>query len=509
MELQKLIAERERKDSRSLERFSRKVGQHANLRPWQRFGVLLVLSGILFGFVGFASKELAIVVVPCSLAAIVVGVISFRVGKYRDRIELTLPSYEKLVHPPQARPAKEKIQELEDEIATELAKRFDQERKSKRAMLLAKESYAALEDCDYLRAYVAGRACLKVDKKSVEGALALAVACASYGQIQNMAKLLAFVQKHTGFKTFSTAWGAAWAALLAGDLVRAEAMLERALKLQPQKTTLLSLLAIAQSRRGKLQSSIMNARQACEADPASRGKTKFLIARLLDGGFTHEAQEKVERVQSDLDTDLELMFSMSQLHLLKRNYTEADQWTARIKQSGVSAQLLVRLGKLYETARLKDQATTLYQEALSVDHFPEAHLGLGRLEVERNNKTAARKHILAALNVDRPVGKEGVTTWQMLTPILTQMLGLHDPVLNCRAWIASFPSDGQPVNLAGQRFMVYASDLSQAQEYFQTMLNAFQPEKPPLIMPQSNWSVAPRPLQPDGPVRPGVQGIWK
>jgi hypothetical protein len=56
--------------------------------------------------------------------------------------------------------------------------------------------------------------------------------------------------------------------------------------------------------------------------------------------------------------------------------------------------------------------------------------------------------------------------------------------------------------------MVYAGDLPQAQEYFQTLLNAFQPAKPPMLLPQNSWSTAPRPLQPDGPVRPGVQGIW-
>jgi len=61
-------------------------------------------------------------------------------------------------------------------------------------------------------------------------------------------------------------------------------------------------------------------------------------------------------------------------------------------------------GKLYEAARLKDHSSKLYQEALATDHFPEAHLALGRLETEQNSKDQARQHILAALNVDRTVG---------------------------------------------------------------------------------------------------------
>ena len=507
-ELQRLMAEQEKKDSKALEKFSRKTNLHANLRPWQSFGFLLVLGGTLCGLAGLASKELAIIIVPCSLTAIVAGVIAYRLGKYRDRLILPVPDYTKLVHPAAEKQTKEQIQEKQKEIEAELVKRFEKEKKSKKAMLLAKESYAALATCDYLRAHVAARQCLNYDKKSVEGALALAVACATFGQIPDTARLLAFVQKQAGFKTFSTAWGAAWAGLLASDWVRAEAMLEKALKLEPQQSTLLSLLAIAQSRRGKLQSSIANARRACEADRASREKIKYLIARLLDGGYTREAQELLEQVKADLDTDVELMFTMAQLHLLQRNAEEAHQWTARVKQTGATANMLVRLGKLYEAARLKEHSSKLYQEALATDHFPEAHLALSRLETEQNNKAQARQHILAALNIDRTVGKDGVNTWQILRPILSQMLWLHAPIPNCQAWVAAFPVNGQPAVLAGQNFMVYAPDLPQAQAYFQTMLEAFQPGKPPLILPQSNWSAAPKPLQPDGPVRPGVQGLW-
>ena len=507
-ELQRRMAEQERKDSKALEKFSRKSGRLAHLRPWQGFGTLLVLAGFICGIIGICSQESTIILVPCGLVAIVAGVVAFRLGKYRDRFALAVPTYEKLVHPPEATPTSENIQEMQKLIEVELAKKFEQERKSKKAVLLAKEAYAALEACNYLRAHVAARACLKVDKKSIEAALALAVACASFRQIPTTVQMFTFVQRQTGFKTFSTTWGGAWAAILAGDWVQSESMLEQALKSQPRQSTLLSLLAIAQSHRGKLQSSILNARRACEADPASRQKAIFLIARLLDGGFTREAQEKIEQLRAYLDSDHELMFCMAQLNLLQGHSNDANHWTDRIKQGGAKPQMLIRLGKIHESARQKDQAAALYHEALAMDHFPEAHLGLGRLHTERNNKAEARKHILAALDVDRQLGKDGVNTWQVLQPILNQMLWLHDPVPSCRAWIVELPAKAQPAALAGQSFMVYAPELSQAQEYFQTMVNAFQPNKPPITLPQNIWTTAPRPLQPDGPVRPGVQGTW-
>jgi tetratricopeptide (TPR) repeat protein len=320
--------------------------------------------------------------------------------------------------------------------------------------------------------------------------------------------LLHFVQKRTGFNTFSTAWGAAWAALLLSDWLRAEAMLEKALKYQPEETTLLPLLAIAQYHRGKFQSSIINARHACEADPASLEKAKFLIARWLDGGYAREAQRKLQQFQSDLETDTDLMVSMAQLQLLLHNVAGAAQWTERAKQAKAPAQTFVRLGRIHETARLPDQAANLYQEALSGGHYPEAHLGLGRLEAERNNRAEARKHLLAALNVESPVGKSGANTWQLLQPTLTQLNGLEDPIPGCRAWIAKVPPNALPAAVAGQQFMVYATELSGAQQYLQSMFLAFQPGKPPVILSPNTFRPAPRPIQPEGPVCPGVQGLW-
>jgi tetratricopeptide (TPR) repeat protein len=258
-----------------------------------------------------------------------------------------------------------------------------------------------------------------------------------------------------------------------------------------------------------LQSSILNARRACELYPHSPERLKFLIARLLDGGFTRQAQELMRQMSTDMENDPEVMLYMAQFHLLQHNAAEADDWTARLKASGASPQRLIRAARYYETARLTDKAAGLYQEALAAEHYPEAHLGLGRIEVGRNNKAEARKHILAALNVDRPVGKEGATTWQIFHPILSQMLWLQEPTAKCEAWMFAFPGNSQPPALAGQSLMVYASDLEQAQVYLRTVMNALKPGKPPMILNATGWKLAPRPLQPDGPVRPGVQGLWQ
>ncbi|HEY1787525.1 MAG TPA: M48 family metalloprotease [Verrucomicrobiae bacterium] len=506
-QLQHLLAEGEKKDSKALGRFSRKLGQRAHLQRWQLLGFFLVLGGFVFGLISLFAGAGPVALV--CLAGIVAGGIAIRLGRYRDRFVLPIPDYSKLIHPSRDKSTAEAIQQKQKDIEAEITRRVGQERGAARTALLVRESYSALETCDYLRAHVAARMCLRSDKRSIEGALAQAVACAAFNQIPSAVQSLAFVQRRTGLRTFSTCWGAAWAGLLSSDWVRAEAMLEKALKEQPQQSGLIPLLALAQSRRGKLQSAIANARLACEADPRSADKLKFLIARLVDGGFTNEAQQWLKRLDTDSDSDPDLMLSLAQLSLLRRDFDQAERWTARIKELNNSPQSLVRLGKLYETARQDDQAVSLYRQALETGHFPEAHLGLGRIESGRNNKDDARRHTLAALNTDLPVGQQGATTWQILHPILAQMLWLREPAANCRAWIASFPTNVQPAPLAGQSLVVYAPDLPQAQEHLTGFLEALQPGKPPVVSSSSKWSPAPRPMQPVGPVRPGVQGLWR
>jgi hypothetical protein len=89
------------------------------------------------------------------------------------------------------------------------------------------------------------------------------------------------------------------------------------------------------------------------------------------------------------------------------------------------------------------------------------------------------------------------------------MLWLQQPIVSCQAWMVAFPGNSQPAALAGQTLMVYAGDQQQAQEHLRTVLNALQPDKPPVALNANYWKLAPRPMQPDGPVRPGVQGFWK
>src|SRR5439155_14330283 len=133
---------------------------------------------------------------------------------------------------------------------------------------------------------------------------------------------------------------------------------------------------------------------------------------LLDGGFLREAQERLQKLQSESQTDTELMFAMVRLNLMLRRREKAGEWTEVLKRSSPEANTLVQLGRIYEDGRQQEHAAALYTEALSRGHYPEAHLGLGRLAAGKN-KEQARRHLISALDLSRQPGEGGAGSLQV------------------------------------------------------------------------------------------------
>jgi len=294
---------------------------------------------------------------------------------------------------------------------------------------------------------------------------------------------------------------------LLDELTPAEAFVELARKKRPNAPTLLALLAICQSQRGKLQSAILNARSACASGSTCKEHEKLLIDLLLQAGYLREAQERLNKLEAETKKDGELMFSMVRLNLLLRNLAAAAEWTELLKKSSSDAHTLVRLGEIHEVARQHEKAGAFYSEALAAAHYPEALLGLGRLDAACNNRVQAKRHVLAALDITRQGGKKGVGTLPLFGRILGQLLSLEDPVPNCRAWIAKLNGNTSPAVLANTSFMIYSTGRQEAEQSLRTLLDAMQPGLPPVLPTTICWREAPKEQQPDSPVRPGVQGV--
>ncbi len=507
-EIQRVAAQEEEKDSKELRKWVRKARRRGQSNGWELAGWVLGLIGAGTGVAAWLLNELSFGLGSFAVIAVVGAVLLHRAGRYKDRMLLPVPDFALLKEPPPPPRTDEERQAAQKVIEAQLSELVATEKKSRqKAALLAMECYAALGRCDYLRAYVAARKCRDEVPDSIEGAIGMVVAAAGLQLPDPHNLALAQLQLRAGFTTPSTTWAAAWALLLFGEWARAEAFLLVVIKDRPDEPTFLMLLALCQSRRGKLQSAMLSARKACTPAPRNKEHAKLLITLLLDGGYMREAEERLQPLEAEARQDAELAFAKVRIALLHRAADLAAEWTARAKENAKQPRLLVRLGEAYEMAREDERAAGLYQEALAVGFYPEACLGLARLEANRKNHEQTRRHLLEALDVVRPLGTEATGPLPLFHRTITSLLELQEPVLNCQAWIAKFGVNVLPEVLKNQQFMVFAISQMQAEGFVRVILQAMHPGSPPPLPETIHWRQAPKQQQPDGPVRPGVQGV--
>lgn len=506
-EIQRVAVEQEEKDSRDLERWRRKGRRGSELRPLQGFGAIVGIAGVVVAVIVCCSATVTtgLIILAVALAA---GISLYRLGRYKDRHDLPVPDFAVLDAGWKGAGNGTDITKAQDDIAAELRSRVAERRKSrdKQAFLVA-ECYDALGRCDYLRAHVAGRLCLEIRNDSIEGALGFAVAAAGLRQEPQVQEVMAFLQKTTGFSTPSTAWGAAWVSYLSGDWASAEAFLGHLRRTRPGEPTFPLLLASSRACRGKLQSAIVVAREACAQSPVKWEHAKLLIGMLLQAGYVREARERLESLEPGHRQDPEFMFFMVQLSLIQGKLEEAEQWTGLLRQSPASAHYLVRLGEVHESSRMDDQALEFYRKSLETAHFPEALLGMARIAANRRDTEEARKRLLAALDTRKTVGEGGAGALQLFHQIIARLRALHEPAPECRSWIATFSAEGVPAALANQSLIVCARNRTEAEQHLNLVVGAMVPDNPPLLPRVVTWKDAPSEQQPDGPVHPGVHAV--
>jgi Zn-dependent protease with chaperone function/tetratricopeptide (TPR) repeat protein len=502
-QIQRVAAEQERKESRELKRWARKLAVRRQLRPLQLVAIALMVLGfiLLIGFVTAADFAALIILLPMIGA----GYALFRFDRYKDRVPMPSPEFGALRSWKRGSNLQQQIDGTEKELRTILAAEKTTRAKTQRAI---EECYSALGKCDYLRADVVARYVLReLNNKSLEALMGLSVSAAAFGDYQSSGAAFAAVQKRTGFLTPATLWAAGWTLALAGEWSQAEALLGQAILLRPNDATVLSLLALVQSRRGKLHSAIENARKACKLKPGNNEHARQLTLLLLDAGFVREAQPRLMAVQSDASYDSELALSMVRLHLILRQFDHAERWTKTVTGFGGRPDLALRLGEAYELARRVDAAEGFYRQALNGGFHPEACIGLSRIEAQKGNHFDAERYLLSAIDTSRAVGENGANAMACLPAALGGLVGLRDPVPACRAWIATVPGNAPVPAVANVPLLVYAPVKAEAEQYLEKVLGAMDRRMGSPMSPQVAWREAPRDYQPAGPVRPGVQCI--
>jgi Zn-dependent protease with chaperone function len=495
---------REERDSRRLRQWAREMRVATDKRPVQIVGASLVVGGEIAGAAAWIIGVGWEVVAPIFGAA-VIGILFYRLGQYRERFSLPAPDFGLLKetwHTGRTLP-EEGIKDLDAAFRARVAGKTG----PKAEAVLAARSFEALKECDYVRAAVGARLLQARNPQSLPGLLVSAVSSAWLGLGEDSASALAAIQKAVGLKGPSICWGVAWTFMLRGNWARAEALLEQVLDKDPANPTLLNLRALCQLRRGKLQSAIISARRACEPRPRNSEHAKFMIDLLLEGGYVREARARMLPLDKEIPYDRDLMLTAIRLDLSLHNYGGADRWAEALLRNSPPAHMIVQLAAAYELSRQLDKAARFYREALAKAFYPDACLGLARLEAERNNAGAARRHALGALNFRQPLGMHATPPMELLRPALTQLALLEAPIQSGRAWIAELAQNAAPTALAGMSFVVYASSQQAAEKYFLTVIDAMFAGGSHVVVSKITWRLAPPEHQPFGPVRPGVQPL--
>ena len=514
---QRLVGEIERqqqkleeKDQREVQRWMRKIrrSQPVRVRPLQLPGLLFGIL-VVFMAMGAVAADNGLAGLVTLAGGIPLAVLLYRWGGHRDRHQLPVPDFSLLkaawTNDLEAKDIEVGQKEIEQRLREKLA---TIPKKKRQIAFLVGEAYNALGRCEYLPAHVASRLCLDLDKNSTEAALAVAIAAAAFHQGPQSNQRLNYLMKTTRLRTPSLAWGSAWAYVLKGEWMAVEALLLEKVKKQPDEPTFLTLLALAQSRRGKLQSAIGRLRRVGELQPGSLEPAKLLIQLLLDRGDIQEAARQIQPMEAMADQDRELQFSMIRLHLLRKEFSQAESWEARFTAQALPGHRLIDLAKLFESARKDDRATDYYQRALEGGHFPEALLGLARLDLRSKNKALARIHILGALDVTKPLGKKAHSAFEMFPASIGLLLGLEETTPNCQAWLVRLVGGAAGGPLAQRTLVIFAREIGEAQGYMLTLAQAMEPGKPPPSLAGVEAILGTQDMQPVYPVRPGIQYVY-
>ena len=508
-EIERILLEAERADRRELRRWLRRIRRHTHVRPLQWPGVVVMLAGLIGGFVSFAALPWY-AAVPLIATVVTLGWGLFRAADYRDRIELPRPDFALLKAAWSKRGEIRDIEAVQKQLEKELRGAIAKEKKKKlQVAALEQAAYAALARCDYLRAHVAARLSRELAPNTVEGSLALAIAAAALHQTEQAHAVLNVVQVQSSFRSLSTQWGAAWALTLLGAWMPAEAMLAETLKKQPGDPTVLALLALNQSRRGKLFTALENLRKTCQPVQTGIEHTKLLISLLLDQGDLPEAEHWLRQLDQKTADDREVQYSWVRRHLLQRQYSEAARWIEQMERQDISGDYLLAFGRQYENARDDLNAAAYFNRALEKGHYPEAHLGLARLAVQVRDKPKARKHILASLDTTRLLGENASSPHQVFHHALSQLLSLESPIPDCRAWIAGPLPEASAGALKHRSLMIYSRTETEAENHLRTIIQAMEPNTPPSLPHALRFALAPHDQQPVQPVRPGVQHLYQ
>ncbi len=223
------------------------------------------------------------------------------------------------------------------------------------------------------------------------------------------------------------------------DYVRATEQYEKRAKLQPNSPVVFNSLALIQRRQGRWAQSLVNARRACELDPANISYQRNLLATLQAGRRWDEALATQRRITALLPDSLEEAFQLAGLHFQATGSTrEGEAFFARLTPEQLKSHLGLNLrqnwaGELGDDAEVirLDKIQPYYDED-GIPHWQQAFFAAFTL-FSAGEKEAAKARLgdfPAELHARLGREPKNVFYWTFLSG-MEAILGHKEEALRC------------------------------------------------------------------------------
>jgi Zn-dependent protease with chaperone function/tetratricopeptide (TPR) repeat protein len=504
-EFRRIAEKEELRDTKGMPRVVYQLRRSGAIGKLRAIGIVLLSMGIL-GLLGMAwMSAFTAGWVFITIGLVLTGAVMHFSESSEDVLQLRFPSFEALckAKPLAGKALNEQVEQMESEL---LAGIDGTDSTEAQAWKLVEASRDALADCNYARGWIAASIALRVLSDSTDAKTCLAIAAAGLGnRDQSRAVLNQLSRTANIFQDTSTTWGFAWASMLLEDWKRAEALLGHPLKSNADHPTLLLLLAVAQSNRGKSWSALEQARRATGLLPGETEPLKKLAFLLLENGSVTEAASKLNTLVALAPSDPTVRMMILHKELLLQDPQRIEEAEQECRQRDPSPMLLIRMSILYAAARHQDRAEILLEEARMLGHYPEALMGLAQMKQSRGDENGARRLLLEALNLSVPAGEDSLGVCALFGGILVRLLSLQTPLSGCRVWRGTLSLAASPDCLRGLQVNIYAKDLAEAARQFKIILDALRPGMPPLLNDVMQIERFPDKHQPTYPLPVGVE----
>jgi tetratricopeptide (TPR) repeat protein len=290
-----------------------------------------------------------------------------------------------------------------------------------------------------------------------------------------------------------------------GNWSAAEAYLLDAAARCPGQATVRSLLGRCQWQLGKVREAAQSVRRAAGLEPGEPRHRVLLARILLASGRAREALKELEAGESEASGDFHAMLAGVSANLLLGHPEEAERRAALLEQAHPGTRTLLGLARAYGEAGLPDQAYRLFEQVGASGFYPEACVGLARIEYERQEFDPARAHLLAALDLtrEREAGVPGPL--ELLEAVAQGLTAMNEPVEGCQAWSATLELSLPGANARLLSLLVCAPTLEAAGEQVRQIYRALHPDRE-LADAAVTWKPVEAEQQPEGPVAPGIYG---